>query len=86
MYLRYQPYPYYRRYYNIDPYHYRRYYSPYNIYNGQISDVTQSINNFGDMNDVNQNANVYQSMCPEPVAPLTEETVEPIPEPHILPV
>jgi hypothetical protein len=82
MYRRYQPYPYYRRYYNIDPYYYTRYYSPYNIYNGQISDVNQSINNFGDMNDVNQNANVYQSMCPEPVSPLTEETVEP----HILPV
>ena len=83
MYPRYQPYPYYRRYYNIDPYSYARYYNPYNIYNSQISDVNQSINNFGDMNDVIQNSDVYQSMCEEPVAPAVDE---PPVEPPILPV
>lgn len=62
MHYRYQPYPYYRRYYNIDPYYYRRYYNPYNIYNSQISDVNQNITNFGDMNDVIQNVDVFQSM------------------------
>lgn len=65
-YNRYQPYPYYRRYYNIDPYYYRRYYNPYNIYNSQISDVNQNITNFGDMTDVIQNSDVYQLMA-EPV-------------------
>ena len=71
MYSRYQPYPYYRRYYNIDPYYYRRYYTPYNIYNSQISDVNQNITNFGDMNDVIQNSDVYQLMA-EPVGVTTE--------------
>ena len=82
MYFRYQPYSYQRRYYNIDPYSYRRYYNPYNIYNSQISDVNQSINNFGDMTNVNQDSNVYQLMSAEPDAPSTEEPVVP----PILPV
>jgi hypothetical protein len=65
MYYRYyNPHPYYRRYYN--PYNYRRYYNPfYNIVDSQVSDINQSINNFGDMTDVIQDADVYQSMTPE---------------------
>ncbi len=68
MYYRYQPYPYYRKYYNIDPYYYRRYYNPYynyqqNIVDSQVSDVDQSIVNYGDMTDVIQDADVYQSMA-----------------------
>ena len=91
MYPRYQPYPYYRRYYNIDPYHYGRYYNPYynyqqNIIDSQIANVDQSIVNYGDMTDVNQDSNVYQSMTPAPEVPLTEEPVEPVSEPTILPV
>jgi hypothetical protein len=82
MYTRYQPYSYQRRYYNIDPYSYRRYYNPYNIYNSQISDVNQSITNFGDMTNVNQDSNVYQLMSPEPEVPPVEE----VSEPPILPV
>lgn len=71
MYYRYQPYPYYRRYYNIDPYYYGRYYNPYynyqqNIVDSQIAEIDQSINNFGDMTDVIQDADVYQSMSPAP--------------------
>jgi ABC-type antimicrobial peptide transport system permease subunit len=71
MYYRYQPYPYYNRYYNLNPYYYGRYYNPYynyqrNIIDSQISDVNQSINNFGSMTDVIQDANVYQLMTPEP--------------------
>ena len=71
MYYRYQPYPYYRRYYNLNPYYYGRYYSPYydyqqNIIDSQVSDVDQSIVNFGDMSDVIQDADVYQSMAPAP--------------------
>lgn len=69
-YDRYLPYPYHRRYYNIDPYYYRRYYNPYNIYNSQISDVNQNITNFGDMTDVIQNSDVYQLMA-EPVGVTT---------------
>jgi hypothetical protein len=81
MYSRYQPYPYQRRYYNIDPYYYRRYYNPYynyqqNIIDSQVADVNQSINNFGDMTDVNQNSNVYQLMTPQPEIPLVEKTSE----------
>jgi len=87
MHYRYQPYPYYRRYYNLNPYYYGRYYNPYynyqqNIVDSQIADVDQSINNFGDMTDVNQDANVYQSMASAP------ENIEVIPEepsPLILP-
>ena len=36
-----------------------------NIINSQISDVDQSINNFGNMTDVIQDANVYQLMASE---------------------
>jgi len=70
MYYRYQPYPYHRRYYNLDPYYYRKYYyNPYcnyqrNIIGSQVADVNQSINNFGNMTDVIQDSNVYQSMAP----------------------
>jgi hypothetical protein len=71
MYYRYQPYPYYRRYYSLDPYYYRRYYSPYynyqqNIIDSQFADVDQSIINYGDMTDVIQDSNIYQSMTPDP--------------------
>jgi hypothetical protein len=76
MYYRYQPYPYYRRYYNLDPYYYRRYYSPYNIIDSQIATIDQNMVNFGDMTNVTQDANIYQSMAPAP-----EPVVEPVPEP-----
>lgn len=73
MYYRYQPYPYYRGYYNLEPY-YRRYYSPYynymqNIVNSQIANSDQNIVNYGDMTDVIQDSDIYQSMTPpeEPV-------------------
>lgn len=71
MYYRYQPYPYYRRYYNLDPYYYRRYYTPYynyqqNIVDSQLSNVDQSIVNYGDMIDVIQDSDVYQSMAAIP--------------------
>jgi hypothetical protein len=93
MYYRYQPYPYYRRYYNLDPYYYRRYYSPYynyqqNIIDSQVSDVDQSIVNFGDMSDVIQDANVYQLMTPAPenAGVCTEPSdVESVAEPPVLP-
>lgn len=90
MYYRYQPYPYYRRYYNLDPYYYRRYYNPYynyqqNIIDSQIADVDQSINNFGNMTDVIQDANVYQLMTPAPesVGICTSPSIEPSPIPPI---
>jgi hypothetical protein len=91
MYFRYQPYSYQRRYYNINPYHYGRYYSPYynysnNVVDSQIANVDQSINNFGDMTDVNQDSNVYQLMSPEPIDPLVEQPVDPLVEQPILPV
>ncbi len=77
MYYRYQPYPYYRRYYNLDPYYYRRYYSPYyNIIDSQVATIDQNMVNFGDMTNVTQDANIYQSMAPAP-----EPVVEPVPEP-----
>jgi hypothetical protein len=77
MYYRYQPYPYYRRYYNLDPYYYRRYYSPYyNIIDSQVATIDQDMVNFGDMTNVTQDANIYQSMAPAP-----EPVVEPVPEP-----
>lgn len=71
MYYRYQPYPYYTRYYNISPYYYGRYYNPYynyvqNIVDSQVSDVDQSIINYGDMTDVIQDSDVYQLMTPAP--------------------
>ena len=67
MYHRYQPYPYYRRYYNLNPYYYGRYYNPYynyqqNIIDSQIADSTQSIVNYGDISDVIQDSDIYQSM------------------------
>jgi hypothetical protein len=70
MYYRYQPYPYYRRYYSLDPYYYGRYYNPFynyqqNIIDSQIADVDQSIINYGDMTDVIQDSDIYQSMAPE---------------------
>ncbi len=67
MHYRYIPYPYYRRYYSVDPYYYRRYYYPYyNVIDSQIADVDQSIINYGDMIDVIQDSDVYQSMAPAP--------------------
>jgi hypothetical protein len=71
MYYRYQPYPYYRRYYNLDPYYYRKYYNPYynyqqNIVDSQLAEVDQSIINYGDMSDVIQDSDIYQSMSPAP--------------------
>lgn len=67
MYRIYQPFPYYRRYYDISPYHYWRYYIPHNNYqqnviDSQISDVDQNITNYGNMSDVIQDTNVYQLM------------------------
>ena len=95
MYNRYQPYPYYRRYYNIDPYYYGRYYSPYynyqqNIIDSQIANTNQSIINYGDMSDVIQDSYIYQSMSPEPVglctAPEAEPPAEEVSELRIVPV
>jgi hypothetical protein len=82
MYYRYQPYPYYRRYYNLDPYYYRRYYSPYynyqqNVIDSQIANVDQNMVNFGDMTNVSQDANIYQLRSPGP----TEENAETQEEP-----
>jgi hypothetical protein len=37
-----------------------------NIVDSQIADVDQSINNFGNMTDVIQDSDVYQSMTPDP--------------------
>jgi hypothetical protein len=77
MYHRYQPYPYYRRYYSIDPYYYGRYYNPFynyqqNIVDSQIANVDQNIDNYGTMTDVIQNSDIYQSMTPAPVGICTE--------------
>jgi hypothetical protein len=66
MHYRFQPYPYYRRYYNINPYHYGRYYSPYNIFNSQIASINQRLVNFGGMTNVTQDANIYQLRTPAP--------------------
>ncbi len=64
----YRPYPYYRRYYNLDPYYYRRYYNPYyNIIDSNIANVDQNITNFGDMIDVSQDSVIYQSLTPPKV-------------------
>ena len=70
-YYRYQPYPYYRRYYNLDPYYYGRYYNPYynyqqNIIDSQVATVDQNMVNFGDMSNVTQDANIYQLRTPAP--------------------
>ena len=63
-YWNYRPYPYYRRYYNLDPYYYRRYYNPYyNVIDSNIANVDQDITNFGDMTDVTQNSVIYQSLA-----------------------
>ena len=87
MYSRYQPYSYQRRYYKINPYSYGRYYNTYStdVINSQISDVNQSINNFGDMTDVNQDSNVYQLMSPELDVPPIEEPIEEACEPPVIP-
>jgi hypothetical protein len=75
------------RYYNIDPYYYRRYYyNPYynyqkNIIDSQIADVDQSINNFGDMTDVIQDSVINQSMHPAPESSKNPPDVVPIIEP-----
>jgi hypothetical protein len=71
MYYRYQPYPYYRRYYNLNPYYYGRYYNPYynyqqNIIDSQVATVDQNMVNFGDMSNVTQDANIYQLRTPAP--------------------
>jgi hypothetical protein len=70
MYHHYQPYRYYRRYYDLNPYYYSRYYNPYynyqqNIIDSQIADSNQSIVNYGDMTDVIQDSDIYQSMTSE---------------------
>jgi hypothetical protein len=93
MHYRYRPYPFYRRYYDINPYHYGRYYNPFynyqrNIIDSQIASVDQNITNFGDMRDVRQDANIYQLRTPapepEPDVPPVEPPVEE-PSPLILP-
>jgi hypothetical protein len=71
MHYRYQPYPYYRRYYNLNPYYYGRYYNPYynyqqNIIDSQVATVDQNMVNFGDMSNVTQDANIYQLRTPAP--------------------
>jgi hypothetical protein len=84
MHYRYRPYPYYRRYYNLDPYYYRRYYNPYNIFDSQIANVDQSIINYGDMADTSQDSVIYQLRTPAPDTKekgITTETVEVSPEP-----
>lgn len=78
-YRKYLPYPYYRRYYNINPYFYRRYYYPYyNFFDSQYSNIDQGIVNYGDMTDVYQDANVYQSMSSKPKAEHKEEKPKPV--------
>jgi hypothetical protein len=80
MYYRYQPYPYYRRYYNLDPYYYRRYYSPYNIIDSQVATIDQNMVNFGDMTNVTQDANIYQLRTPAPEPESGGVLPEPVPE------
>jgi hypothetical protein len=77
MHYRFQPYPYYRRYYNINPYHYGRYYSPYNIFNSQIASINQRLVNFGGMTNVTQDANIYQLRTPAPEPESVEVSTEP---------
>lgn len=89
MYYRFQPYPYYNRFYNMNPYYYGRYYNPFynyqqNIIDSQLANVNQRIINYGDMNDVIQDSDIYQSMEPVPEPPVPEPPVpEPVPEPPI---
>jgi hypothetical protein len=85
MYYRYQPYPYYRRYYNLDPYYYGRYYSPYNIFNSQIASINQRLVNFGGMTNVTQDANIYQLRTPAPEPENVDVSVEPPVEPLVEP-
>lgn len=67
MYYRYTPYSYYKRNYELGPYYLRRYYPFHNyqqnIINSQIADINQNIDNYGIMDDVIQNSDVYQSMA-----------------------
>jgi hypothetical protein len=77
MHYRFQPYPYYRRYYNINPYHYGRYYSPYNIFNSQIASINQRLVNFGGMTNVTQDANIYQLRTPAPEPESVDVSIEP---------
>jgi hypothetical protein len=95
MHYRYKTYPYYRRYYNLNPYYYRRYYNPYyNIIDSQYSHIDQNIINHGNMIDVIQDADVYQSMTlttnpeetnnklpPENSTPMPPEDLESIQRP-----
>ena len=62
MYHRFRPYPYYNRFYNINPYHYRRYYNPYyyGIFGSQFANVSQSMINFGGMSGVSQDSIINQ--------------------------
>jgi hypothetical protein len=62
MYHRFRPYPYYKRYYNINPYHYSRYYNPYyySIFGSQFANVSQSMVNFGGMSGVSQDSIINQ--------------------------
>jgi hypothetical protein len=62
MHYRLRPYPYYRRYYSINPYHYSRYYNPYyyGIFGSQFANVSQSITNFGGMSGVSQDSIINQ--------------------------
>jgi hypothetical protein len=85
-YYRFRPYSYYNRYYNINPYHYGRYYSPYNIFNSQIASINQRLINFGGMTNVTQDANIYQLRTPAPEPESVNvsaepPTVEPVVEP-----
>jgi hypothetical protein len=86
MHYRYRPYPYYRRYYNLDPYYYRRYYSPYNIFDSQVANVDQSIVNVGNMTDVIQDANIYQLRTSEPNSESVGVTTDPPPTPLAIPL
>jgi hypothetical protein len=92
MYYRYQPYPYYNRYYNLDPYYYGRY---YNIIGSQIAYANQRLINYGTMSDVIQNSNIYQLRTPAPESvgvctapsepiPVEAETVTAQPEPVLI--
>lgn len=70
MFYRYGPYPFHRRYYNLNPYYYHRYY-PFrnysqNIMDSQIANIDQNMINYGDMTDVSQNSNIYQLRTPDP--------------------
>jgi hypothetical protein len=62
MHYRFQPYPYYRRYYNINPYH---------------SSINQRLVNFGGMTNVTQDANIYQLRTPAPEPESVDVSIEP---------